>query len=339
VRKALRKLHERLAWPATRSGREAALGIGLALLGIVVIIAGGVIGALDEYEQSICVNLGTALVLFGPLLYLERRVVFQIRAVSEKTDAAAENARVALRQTEDLATRVQNRLEEIRERDQELAERAARGEDQADLVALYKRASANHSIDRLGLRLPSPEPMEHWLRLRVISRNPEGAGEIDLVEMRFENGALQPIGREVTWSPGEAADQVFVGLAQGLQEAGEWPGDEAFDASAILAAFVEALQRVIAVWSGPGGNPRVRPIAALLPGPWAVTRFGLDSLLTPDVWVEGDELIGDTHHAFMRIEQAVKVRGWDDWGFREAFAEAERVHKAFERERRQRLGG
>lgn len=312
-------------------------GPGAFLIGVVLIIAGGVLDGLSPYKESIFVNVGTAMALFGPLLLIERQLDRRITNVGRQAEQAGEQARVAVRQVGDLSERVQAGLQEIRDEDEAVKERAAKGEHQEDLVGLYKRAASYGSIDRLGLRIAAPDPFEIWMRIRVISREDNG-DPVDLVELSFENQNLSPAGGTVIWSPGQPAEEVFLQLAKNLQQVGAWLGDEAYDPLAILSAFATALGRIVDIWSGPGGNPQVRPIAALLDSDWAVTRMGLDSLRTPDIWAEGDELIGDTHHAYQRMEHLVKVRGWDHLEFRVAFTEAERVHEAFAREKRRRGG-
>jgi hypothetical protein len=303
-------------------------GLGVFVMGIALIIVGGILNGLSPYMEAVFVNVGTAMALFGPLLLIERQLDRRITDVGRQAERAGEQARVAVRQAGDLSERVQAGLREVREEDEVAKERAAKGEHQEDLVALYRRAASYGSIDRLGLRIAAPDPFEIWMRIRVISREEDGE-PVDLVELSFEDQNLNPLGGTVLWSPGEPAEEVFLRLAKHLQQVGAWLGDDAYDPLAILSAFATALGRIIDIWSGPGGNPQVRPVAALLGSDWAVTRMGLDSLRTPDLWAEAYELIGDTHHAYLRMENQVKVRGWDALEFRAAFTEAERVHRAF----------
>jgi hypothetical protein len=117
-----------------------------------------------------------------------------------------------------------------------------------------------------------------------------------------------------------------------LRNAGNWQGDKAFDANAILVTIAEALGQIIDIRTGPRGDPQVRQIVSLVNHGWAVTREGLDSFLSSTVWAEADGLLSDMSYlTFQRLEQQVKTFGWDDDEFREAFDEAERVHTAFAR--------
>jgi hypothetical protein len=303
---------------------------GAFVFGVAVIVAGALVPGLGNYAQSIFVNVGTAMALFGPLLLIERQLDRRITDASQQAVRADERARAAERQVGDLSERVQAGFDLVRERDSELQKRAATGADQADLVALYDRANQYGSIDRLGLRLAAPKLSEVWMRIRVVHREEEGSG-VALAELSFEDNRLRTLGDAVIWSPGEPAEDVFVALGENLQRTGRWQGDSPFDALAILASFAHALGRIIDIWSGPGGNPELRPVAALLDSDWAVTRGGLDSLLSPDIYADHGDLLGNNSYGFMRLEQQVEVLGWDTMEFRKAFAEAERVHEAFAR--------
>lgn len=140
------------------------------------------------------------------------------------------------------------------------------------------------------------------------------------------------VGEGVVWSPNEPVEDVLIRLATGLRNAGGWQGDKAFDANAILSAITRALGQIIDIRTGPRGDPQVRQIASLVNDSWAVTREGLDSLLSSAVWADADGLHSERSYlTFQSLENQVKTRKWDDDEFREAFDEAERVHTAFAR--------
>jgi hypothetical protein len=151
-----------------------------------------------------------------------------------------------------------------------------------------------------------------------VHRAPERT-PIDLVELQFEDGSLDIVGDAVVWSPDEPVDAVLVKLATGLRNAGNWQGDKAFDANAILVTIAEALGQIIDIRTGPRGDPQVRQIVSLVNRGWAVTREGLDSLLSSAAWAEADGLLSDMSYlTFQRLEQQVKTFGWDNHEFREA---------------------
>jgi hypothetical protein len=313
------------------------IGSLIFLFGVVLLIAGGEIHALSEYDRSLFAHFGTAFTLVGPLFVIERFMSRRIDVVARSAaaamssaDVARDTAQMALTQVGDLSARVQARLDDLRAEDQELRDRAASGAQQSDLVALYDRAARNRSIDRLGLRIPAPNLLDLWLRVRAVHRAPEGT-PVDLVELQFEDGRLDIVGDSVVWSPSEPVEDVFVRVAAGLQT-GLWRGDSQYDPEAILSAIANALGQIIDLRAGPTGDPRTRQIASLVNDDWAVTREGLDSLRSADVYADHHELVGETSPAFQRLEREVKRRGWDEAEFRAAFAEAEHVHGAFKRQ-------
>jgi hypothetical protein len=312
------------------------VGLGALAVGAAMVWIGGLLDELNDYDRSIFVHVGTAIALVGPLYVVERllsrrigMVGTRVDAVKSSADAARDSAETALTRVDELSSRVQRRLDELRASDRELRDRAATGNDQADLVALYDKAASNRSIDRLGLRIPAPNLFDLWLRVRVVHRAPEGV-PVDLVELSLENDPLDTAGNSVVWSPNEPVEEPLVRLATGLQNTSVWQGDRAFDPDAILSMTAEALGRIIDIRTGPRGDPQVRQIASLVNESWAVTREGLDSLVSPAVWAEAHELVGERSYlAFQRLEHQVELRNWNNDEFREAFSEAERVHEAF----------
>ncbi len=207
--------------------------------------------------------------------------------------------------------------------------------DRDALVELYERAAARSSIDRRGIRV-GLEDQDYAIRVRVLDRAPRGESET-LVELLAEDQDLRPIGRIVLWAAGEDPASVFLRFASELQQAGAWFGDRAFSAEEILAAISRDLRRVIDIRTGPLAQPGIRPIVEIV-GDWAITRQGLDSVRNDSLWAEHDELVGDTHHAFIRLENQVNVLKLDSFEFRKAFTIAEHVHAALDSEGPGRVG-
>jgi hypothetical protein len=312
-----------------------AVGGGLLLLGAIVVWLGACIHGLSDYERSIFVNVGTAIGLIGPLFLGERLLSRRIAEVGERADAArtsAEGAEQAIEATrselDELRQQFRAGLEREREADRSKREWAATGSFD-DLVALYRQAADHRSIDRLGLRVLAGQ-LDFALRVRAVERAPAGE-RMWLIELNFENDALVSLGNMVVWSPGEDAADVFLRLAEEIRRAGQWPGDNAFDPEAFLASITDGLGKVIEIRTGPRGDREVRQIIEVVNDDWAVTREGLDSLPSPSMWAEHDELHGDTNPAFHRLESLVKVRGANVTNFRIAFELATRIHTALEK--------
>jgi hypothetical protein len=316
------------------AGVSFALGVGL-------VVAGGVIHGVSGYLQSVFVNVGTAFALLAPLVVGERLLnlrVREARASARSAESAAEEARTLATEARSdvsaLDARVRAGLAAVRAEHDDLVVQAEAADRDA-LVALYELAAARNSIDRRGIRV-GLEDQGYAIRVRAIDRAPGGESET-LVELLAEDQDLRPIGRVVPWAAGGEPAAVFLELASELQRAGAWFGDDAFSAEEILGAISRDLRHVIDIRTGPAAQPNTRPIIELV-GDWAITRQGLDSVRNDSLWAEHDELVGDTHHAFLRLENQVKVLGLDSLQFRKAFTIAEHVHAALGGEGPARIG-
>lgn len=317
-------------WRLLVGGSVSAAGVG-------IICFGGLVDGLSDYLTSVCINVGTAVVLVGPLLVVERLLSSRINDARDRASAAEVSA-TAARETsaqtqqhvDDLTARVHRALGDLRAQDRRRHKRLLESQTQENLVTLYKRAARNNSIDRRGLRV-AVDLLEWWLLVRVVSCAPDG-DPIDLVEFTFEDAGLRPVGNTVVWSPGEDVTDIFVRLATELQQRNAWPGDDAFQPGAIVEAIADALAHVIDIRTGRRGDAEVRSIIELVSEDWAVTREGLDSLITRQAWAEHHELLDDTSHAWNRLRAQSKTLGLDDFAFRQAFNVAEHIHQAFERQ-------
>jgi hypothetical protein len=313
-------------------------GVLLFGLGVGIVCLGGVLDGLSDYLRSVFVDVGTAVGLTGPLFVGERLLSTRVREVRDQASAAETRAAAAQesyartrQDLDELTTRVHQALDEVRADDRRRGDRFMESQAQEDLVELYERAAENGSIDRRGLRvsIDALDPFDWWLLVRVVRRSPEG-DPVAWVELTFEDVALNPVGGTVVWSPGERADDVFVRLATELQEVHSWPGDELFRPGEILQSITDTLGRVIDIRTGRSGDANVRPIIQLVNSDWAITRQGLDSLRTPHAWAEQRELVGDSRHAWNRLEAQSERLGLDEQSFRQAFGTAEHVHQALD---------
>lgn len=298
------------------------IGAALVLIGAGVIVAGGLIAGLSDYDRSVLVNVGTALALVGPLFIAERLLQIRVKEVEREAVASAAFVRTAV---SDLNREVRERLAGLRAQDERRREAAAEGSFE-DLVDLYREVEGRGWIDRRGLRVAIGLG-DLRLKVRVIQIEPDGE-KTWIVELSFEGPRLTPIGDTVIWSPQEATADVFVRLAERLREANRWPGEEVFDPKEILNAVSVALGRVIDLHVGSGGDRRVRQVIELVNEDWAVTREGMDSLLDPDLYVDAGDLQHQANLAMEKLEDEVQRRGLDEAAFRSAFGDAERIHRA-----------
>lgn len=54
-------------------------------------------------------------------------------------------------------------------------------------------------------------------------------------------------------------------------------------------------------------------------------------MLSSNAWADDDELVGDSRHAFHRLQAQTRAMGWSDWDFRQAFGIAEKIHAALKK--------
>jgi hypothetical protein len=132
------------------------------------------------------------------------------------------------------------------------------------------------------------------------------------------------------WSPEEPAAEPFIRLAEALQRAGAYPGDDRFDATGILASLAHVLRRAIELRTARGGNREARPVVEIVNRDWAVTQFGLDAL-TLELWVSADELTQNSDAAWERLEADPRL---EDDEHQQALRDAFDVAQAFHGRRR-----
>jgi hypothetical protein len=317
------------------------IGSGLALLGILIIILGGGtfdIVSLSSYWQGVAANAGVAVLLIGPLFVVERAISGQLSRVDARAEAASVDSREAREEVQrvaaateatlsDLSREVRAGLERVRTRDSRLHERVLEEVTQESLVALYRRALELHGVDRLGIRAAlGNAPI--WIRARAFERQEEEDSEpVWLVELLAQRADGSGIGTaSAIWSPGEPAPDPFIRLAEALQRAGAYPGDDQFDAARILSSLARALQRTIELRTAPTGDLQVRPVAEIVNDDWAVTEFGLDSLQF-DLWVEANELLRKPAPAWDRLADDPRLKSEEQQqALRAAFEVAQAFH-------------
>lgn len=325
------------------SRKAWSIGVGLVLLGIVIIVLGdgrfGVL-SLNSYWQGVAANTGVAVVLIGPLFLVERAFSGQLSRVDAKVIAASAESREAREEVQrvahateaalsELSREVREGLEQARARDSRLHDRVLEDVTQDSLVELYRRALELGAVDRTGIRVELGD-VPIWVRARADKRQSADDTEpLWLVELQAQRMDGTAIGTATAlWSPGEPAADPFIRLAQNLQRAGAYPGDEAFDAARILTSLANALQRTIGLRTAATGDRQVRPVVEIVDDNWAVTQFGLDSLRF-DVWVEADQLVRDPGPAWDRLTADPRLAGEDQQlGMRVAFDLAQAIHGA-----------
>ncbi len=208
----------------------------LVFLGIALLVGGW---RASGYFSDLLLNIGTALLLFAPLLYVQRLVEARVTRVQEETSAsvAALSSQVADVQQQvveasarldQLSDSTTERLRQAQERDAQTFTAFEEAPSRDALMELLDRAQDLRAIESTGVRVRVPGTYAR-LRFAVLRHRKEG-GEFEvitqlLVSVESFEGVEQ--GR-VEWRPGQPADSFMAEVATELQKCGEFRAD-AFD--------------------------------------------------------------------------------------------------------------
>lgn len=279
------------------------------VFGAAVAVAGGVVlylgSRIDGYAVGVLQNVGVALVLFPLLILAERafekllaRTVEAVRAdVEGRVGEIREEVTAALDQ---LSQATQDQLRQARDDDEQSLRRFTEKSNAADLSALFRRAAELDAISQHGVRVRIPGTVRtpNVANLsRLFRRALANASELRL---RFQSAALMPIapaqgvelsaeaflvetetadgrkiGQPMVWEPEQAAPVFARRLAEKLTQH-DYPGGDAFDASAVFGHLRDTLALGIRARTGAAGWDRqVGPILETLPNGFVITDRGL----------------------------------------------------------------
>jgi hypothetical protein len=245
------------------------------VVGVVLIILGGTVPGLSDYNRSLLAGFGTVLVLIGPVVIGERLFGTFFR---DGAKAAADLAKHPVEQVRRLGSSIREKLFEPRHGVADLERRASEGDFQA-LVTLYDMALKPNWIYKDGIRVKTRFPGCGWAKMSV---ERGGAGKV-FVRFSFEEEPFGSICVSADWMPHETYVDFLGRVAQLLQNANCAPDDDTFSKPGLSALFAHALRTAIELHTGADGSQNVDSIAVFIGEKWAVTE---DSLvhLTPPVW-------------------------------------------------------
>jgi hypothetical protein len=190
------------------------LAVALVFLGVVLLV---VAWRASGYLSNLVLNVGTAVLLFAPLLYLQRLVEERVTRVQQETSAsvaaltsqAADVGRQvdeASARLDELSESTMDRLRQAQDRD---AQAFATFEDKPSrdaLMVLLDRAQDLRAIDPAGVRVrvPGTPTRLRFLIDRVLSAFDGGEGEASLLVKVESLGGLEE-GR-AEWRPCQPPD-------------------------------------------------------------------------------------------------------------------------------------
>jgi len=262
------------------------IGIGVAGLVLTAWPLATAGEAVASVWQSIGVNVGTALLLAAPLVYIEPRFKTRIaRAAAESADAKYETRVEALT----------DRVDDLQTSTRELFERYSATENEAvdDMVtrpnfhtvsSALVEANKSHAIDRvMGVAIPASEGIpEVLIQFRYMSPTAARPGDhshdfLDVtpaVLVPPPNGHFWPF--EEHWPARESADQVGARLMKELQAAGLKSVEAKVDWKGAIDRLGVALG--IAFESKRSDGKLIGHIIEMGPRDWFLTSSGIEHL-------------------------------------------------------------
>jgi hypothetical protein len=281
----------------SRMRRRWLIPLLTVLAGVLMIFAGSL--ARGDYAPQVWVQLGSTVVLFGPLYWLQtifERGVHQVRQEARETRSSVEHLSQELEtirqqaaSLEDLREVALQDVERRRQSDEEAFRRFEAEPTFAGVTALLQRAWELGGISERGVRVRLPGTTLR-LRFPLPGRPDNGSSPALQVGLEEEDATLPHDATEpqsavrgqlpVPWAPTQSAGDWAAELAPRLQRLNRYPGDERWDPAAALQRLLRLLRLAIESRTRPGadGAPRLKPLIEMPNDAWVVTEDGLQSL-------------------------------------------------------------
>jgi hypothetical protein len=270
---------------------------------VVLILLGGLLLGLgwrtDGYLSDLLLNVGTALLLFAPLLLLQRRMEQELLELREETRSSVEglssDVAEVRRQARETAARLDELGEATRSRIREQQDKDTKAFNDFDaepsrsiLLQLLSRALQLKAISWRGIRVQVPGT---WERLRfamgetyTMVGTPAAIPEEEY-DPEADTGprlwaAVESLYGDVhdivEWLPGQPADEFMAEVAARLQSMSRYR-DDTFDAASILGDLKAALRIAIEGRTGVGQYGELAPILEIPNDQWVIQTTGLSS--------------------------------------------------------------
>jgi hypothetical protein len=319
-----------------RVGRIECAMLALLLSGAALIT----LGAYEAgYLQSALLEVGAALFLAVPLVFLERLVEHRINAferaaerslgdVKTQVESVRQEVQEARMKIDELGRETGGLIADARAADAAAVEALRNDVSEPNVCRVLRRAQNIGALGANGIRV-GLRGGDVWVRFTPASEHGEN-GDPEAVYLVVEDRAGDPIARGEVWSPGEPAAQALARLATELQRVDRYPGDPSYDAGWIFNRLAETLDAVLSLRTGRRQGAHLGPLIELV-GEWAITAIGLQHIENEEWRVELVPLKqnGESVRAGALAEDA-------DDGSREQFYEALRTARAYHKGEDQR---
>ncbi|WP_353952480.1 hypothetical protein V6K52_03285 [Knoellia sp. S7-12] len=284
------------------------LAISITVVGLFMV---GISAAAEGWWSAALLEVGAALLLAAPLVFLARRLERRVKDV-ERGEQATQTAvaglaadiesTVPVRSQEDLAARINDQALGVTNRYRELYEALRQLPSHDDIwTALHDATEAEH-ISANGVRtdLPITDCLLRW----------EWSDDPRTVTLTAE----RPDAREVCrleWRVPETLESVFGRLGEALRAQKLWPGDGAFQPMRALQELASTLETALGAQAL--GDETLRDVVQVVNGTWAITDRALIPVSRPHYTI-----------ALSRLQEMDWVRhiSGKPWGHPDDFAYA-----------------
>jgi hypothetical protein len=305
-----------------RRRRSLAIPAATVALGACAIFVGSLVRG--DYAPQVWLDIGAALVLFGPLYWAQSMLEREVRRQEQHTRSSVaqlSHELEAIRQQttaslDDLRQATLENVQQRRRTDEDAFRRFEEAPTFQSVVDLLDRARELGAVSGRGVRVRLPATTFR-LRFPLTTRRDNGSVPFLDVGIEEEDGTLphdataarvairgqQP----VPWSARTSADAWAASVAPELQKLNRYPGDELFDPAGALRQLTALLRVGVEARTRPptAATPRLRPIIEMPNDEWVITEDGLQSP-TSEAGFTVKELFSD------RAEAAALARLADD---------------------------
>jgi hypothetical protein len=291
-----------------RRRRSLFISAVTVVLGACAIFVGSLVHG--DYAPQVWQNIGAALVLFGPLYWIQSMLERELREVrqqeqhtrtsveqlSQEIDTSVEQLSheiEAIRQEttaslDDLRQLTLEKVEERRRTDEDAFRRFEEAPTFQSVVELLDMARGLGAVSARGVRVRLPATTFR-LRFPLSTRVDRGGFPVLDVGIEEEDGTLPhdattaPIAmrgqQPVPWSAGTSADAWAASVAPELQKLNRYPGDDQFDPAGSLRQLTTLLRVAVEARTRPpsASTPRLRPIVEMPNDEWVITEDGVQS--------------------------------------------------------------
>ena len=252
-----------------------------------------------RYAPQVWLEIGVALVLFGPLYWAQSLLERGIREVRQQEQHTRTSVEHLSHELEAIRQQTTASLDDLRQVAVETVRERRRGDEDAfrrfeeaptfqSVVELLDRARELGAASERGVRVRLPGTS---FRLRFPLSTSHANGSLPVLEVGIEeeDGTLPhdateaPIAirgqRPVPWPAGTGAGAWAASIAPELQKLNRYPGDERFDPAGALQQLTTLLRVAVEARTRPpsAATPGLRPVIEMPNDEWVITEDGLRS--------------------------------------------------------------